>query len=314
MSKPFDWDLLRSFLAVARTGKLTLAARRMKIDHSTLSRRILALETSLKAKLFDKSLNGYTLTLEGERLLVEAERMEAAVMTIQSEIAEESATVSGTVRIGSPDGFGTRFLAPRIGALAARHPDLDIELVANPRSFSLSRREADIAIGLSNPGHARLHTVKLTDYELGLYGAANRAVDWAAITDPVDLQTHPFVSYIDDLIYTPELDYLPLISRALTTRIRSSNLLAQSEAIAAGAGLGVLPCFLAEGDARFTRVLEARVSLIRTFYMSVHEDMRRLARLKATMEFLKEIIAGSSLLFLGASRFSNGNRPPQPVS
>lgn len=298
MSKPFDWDLLRSFLAVARSGKLTLAARRLKIDHSTLSRRILALETSLKAKLFDKSLNGYTLTLEGERLMAEAERVEAAVMTIQSEIAEESAGVSGTVRIGSPDGFGTRFLAPRIGALASRHPDLDIELVANPRSFSLSRREADIAIGLSNPAHARLHTVKLTDYELGLYGSSARSADWQGIADIADLSAYPFVSYIDDLIYTPELDYLPLISRSLTTRIRSSNLLAQAEAIAVGAGLGVLPCFLAEGDPRFVRVLHSRVRLIRTFYMSVHEDLRKLARLKATMDFLRETTATSRALFL----------------
>ncbi len=301
MSKPFDWDLLRSFLAVARSGKLTLAARRLKVDHSTLSRRILALETSLKAKLFDKSLNGYTLTPEGERLLAEAERVEAAVMTIQSDIAEESAGVSGTVRIGSPDGFGTRFLAPRVGGLAARHPDLDIELVANPRSFSLSRREADIAIGLSNPANSRLLTVKLTDYELGLYGAASMAAVWQGIGDVGDLQSHPFVSYIDDLIYTPELDYLPLISRALTTRIKSSNLLAQAEAVAAGAGLGVLPCFLAEGDPRFLRVLPDRVGLIRTFFMSVHQDMRRLARLKATMDFLIEITAASRGIFLGTS-------------
>ena len=301
MSKPFDWDLLRSFLAVARSGKLTLAARRLKVDHSTLSRRILALETSLKAKLFDKSLNGYTLTPEGERLLAEAERVEAAVMTIQSDIAEESAGVSGTVRIGSPDGFGTRFLAPRVGGLAARHPGLDIELVANPRSFSLSRREADIAIGLSNPANSRLLTVKLTDYELGLYGAASMAAVWQGIGDVGDLQSHPFVSYIDDLIYTPELDYLPLISRALTTRIKSSNLLAQAEAVAAGAGLGVLPCFLAEGDPRFLRVLPDRVGLIRTFFMSVHQDMRRLARLKATMDFLIEITAASRGIFLGTS-------------
>lgn len=298
MSKPFDWDLLRSFLAVARSGRLTLAARRLKIDHSTLSRRIQALETSLGTKLFDKSLNGYALSLEGERLLAEAERVEAAVMTIQSEIAEESAGVSGTVRIGSPDGFGTRFLAPRIGALAARHPDLDIELVANPRSFSLSRREADIAIGLSNPMNARLFTLKLTDYELGLYGAASEADKWAHLQDPSGLNTVPFVSYIDDLIYTPELDYLPLISRALTTRIRSSNLLAQAEMIAAGAGLGVLPCFLAEGDRRFVRVLPKRVGLIRTFYLSIHEDMKRLARLRATVDFLVDITSSSRSLFL----------------
>lgn len=299
MLKPFDWDLLRSFIAVARSGKLTAAARRLKVDHSTLSRRIAALETSLKTKLFDKSLNGYTLTLEGERLLAQAERIESTVMGIQNEIAAESTEVSGSVRIGTPDGFGTSFLASRIGALSARHPHLEIELVAVPRSFSLSRREADIAIGLSDPGTGRLHCEKLTDYELGLFGAAARASDWGTIADPSDLAGQPFVSYIDDLIYSPELDYLPLIGRGITPRLKSSNLMAQAEAVASGAGLGVLPCFLANRDARFVRILPKNVKLIRTLFMTVHADMRNLARVKATTDFIRKAIRQEKEIFLG---------------
>jgi DNA-binding transcriptional LysR family regulator len=298
MTKPFDWDLLRSFLAVARSGKLTAAARRLKIDHSTLSRRIAALETSLKTKLFDKSLNGYTLTLDGERLLAQAERIESTVIGIQHEIAAENTEVSGSVRIGTPDGFGTSFLASRIGALSARHPHLEIELVAVPRSFSLSRREADIAVGLSDPGTGRLHTEKLTDYELGLFGASSRAADWQQLEDPADLASQPFISYIDDLIYTPELDYLPLIGRGITPRLKSSNLMAQAEAIASGAGLGVLPCFLANRDPRFLRIFPRDIRLIRTFYMSVHADMRNLARLKATTDFMREVIQREKEIFI----------------
>ena len=298
MLKPFDWDLLRSFLAVARSGKLTAAARRLKVDHSTLSRRIAALETSLKAKLFDKSLNGYTLTLDGERLLAEAERIEATVMGIQNEIAAESTEVSGSVRIGTPDGFGTSFLASRIGALSARHPHLEIELVAVPRSFSLSRREADIAIGLSNPGTGRLHSEKLTDYELGVFGAASRVSDWSHIRDAADLAGKPFVSYIDDLIYSPELDYLPLIARGITPRLKSSNLMAQAEAVASGAGLGVLPCFLANRDPRFVRILARDIRLIRTLFMTVHADMRNLARVKATTDFIRNSIQKEKQIFI----------------
>nr|WP_316651149.1 LysR family transcriptional regulator [uncultured Gellertiella sp.] len=301
MLKPFDWDLLRSFLAVARSGKLTTAARRLKVDHSTLSRRIAALEFALKTKLFDKSLNGYALTLDGERLLAEAERVESTVIGIQNDIAAESTQVSGTVRIGTPDGFGTRFLAARIGALCARHPHLDVELVATPRSFSLSKREADIAIGLSNPHHGKLHTQKLTDYELGVYGAAEGAERFGDIADPQDLQRRPFVSYIDDLIFTPELDYLPHVARALAPRLKSSNLLAQAEAIASGAGLGVLPCFLADGDPRLIRLLPHKVRLVRSFYMSVHADLRDLARLKATTGFIADIVRTGKVIFLPKS-------------
>ena len=298
MAKPFDWDLVRSFLAVARSGKLTVAARKMRIDHSTLSRRISALEESLNARLFDRALTGYTLTAEGERLLARAEAMESSVIAIQNDIAGENSQVSGTVRIGAPDGFGSMFLAPRIGDLAAAHPDLDIELVATPRSFSLSKREADIAIGLSEPPHGRLHARKLTDYELGLYGASHDDALHHDLSSTEDLAGRRFVSYIDDLIFTPELDYLPQIGKAIAPRLRSSNLLAQVEATAAGAGLCILPHFIAAGDRRLVRLLPQEIRLVRSFWMNIHADMRELARVKVTAAFIAGLVRRSAALFL----------------
>ena len=146
MSQLFDWDLLQSFLAVARTGKLTTAAKRLKIDHSRLSRRLTALETSLGAKLFERQVVGYSLTPQCEHLLGRAETMESTILAIQSDVGQSRSQVSGTVRIGAPDGFGTAFLAPVVNRLLLAQPGLDIDLVATPRSFSLSKREADIAI------------------------------------------------------------------------------------------------------------------------------------------------------------------------
>jgi DNA-binding transcriptional LysR family regulator len=298
MQKTIDWDLLRSFLAVARAGKLTVAARRLKINHATLSRRIQALETALDTKLFDRLLSGYVLTVQGERLLARAEDMESSVFGIQTDVASEGGDVSGTVRVGSPDGFGTAFLAPRIGALAEAHPDLDIELVAMPRSFSLSKREADIAIGLSPPQQGRLHARKLTDYELGVYGAASKSELWSAIHSADDFARHPFISYIDDLIFAPELDYLPTIARSIVPHIRSSSLIAQMEAAAAGAGLCVLPCFLAGRDARLVRILPEEVRLVRTFWMIIHSDMRSLPRISATSAFILRQVQQAGNLFL----------------
>ena len=302
MKNAFDWDLLRSFLAVARTGKLTAAARRLKVDHSTLSRRISALETSLNAKLFDRHVSGYSLTLQGERLLARAEEMESSAVGIQTDVAHKSSEISGTVRIGSPDGFGTAFLAPRIGELATKHPDLEIELVATPRSFSLSRREADIAIGLSRPTHGRLHARKLTDYELGIYAARNDQGFRGRLKTVEDLAGQPFISYIDDLIFAPELDYVALISKAVTPRIRSSNLMAQMQATVAGAGICILPCFLADFEPRLVRLLPREVRLIRTFWMIVHSDMRDLARVSVTAEFIAEKARRTAIMFLPDNR------------
>jgi len=310
MSFPLDWDLLQSFLAVARTGKLTLAARRARIDHSTLSRRLTALEAALGTRLFDRRPSGYTLTEQGERLLRRAEAMESTVLAIQSDVGQSSTRISGTVRIGAPDGFGTAILAPLAGRLSSLHPDLDVDLVATPRSFSLSRREADIVIGLSRPAHGRLHARLLTDYELGLY--ASRAAEglWRDGRSADDLAGRPFISYIDDLIFAPELDYLPSISKAIVPRIRSSNLVAQLQATAAGAGLCVLPCFLADGDPRLARVLPRQVRLIRTFWMIVHSDLRDLARIRTTCDFIAEEVSRSSARFLPDRR---GTEPPEPV-
>jgi DNA-binding transcriptional LysR family regulator len=298
MSAPFNWDLLQSFLAVARTGKLTSAARRLSIDHSTLSRRLTALENSLGAKLFERQVSGYALTPQGENLLQRAEAMESTVLAIQSDLGQSSSRVSGAVRIGTPDGFGTAFLAPRIGRLSEAHPGLDLELVATPRSFSLSRREADIAIGLSRPVHGRLHARMLTDYELGIYAARDNAALWKDVGSIDDLSARPFISYIDDLIFAPELDYIPSISKSIWPRLRSSNLIAQLQATAAGAGLCVLPCFLANADSRLVRVLPGEVRLIRTFWMIVHADMRDLARIQVTCDFIAEAVRLAADFFL----------------
>jgi DNA-binding transcriptional LysR family regulator len=295
MVKSLDWDLLRSFLAVARAGKLTVAARRLGVDHSTLSRRLAALEAALGAKLFERTLTGYALTPQGEALLAQTETMESAVLGIQSDIGQSGSQVSGTVRIGAPDGFGTAFLAPRIGALLAAQPGLRVELVAVPRSFSLSRREADIVVSLSRPTHGRLHTRKLTDYALGLYAVPALA---ARVMRLEDIAVLPFISYIEDLLYAPELDYVPLVSPRLEPRLRSANLMAQYQAALAGTGLCILPCFLAAGDARLVRLLPDEVALTRTFWMTVQSDMRELARIRVTGDFIAQAVAQETGLFL----------------
>lgn len=286
MSNDFNWNDLRSFLAVARAGKLTAAARNIGIDHSTLSRRISALESALRVQLFERRSLGYTLTNAGEELLQESRAMESMALALQARVSNTDLGLTGAVRIGSPEGFGTYFLAPHLGALSSDHPDLEIELVANPRSFSLSKREADVAVTMSMPDHGRLLARKLTDYELGLYASKRYLELNGPVLSPADLEHHHMVGYIDDLLASPELDYLSEVSKVHDPRVRISNILTQSAAVVGSVGVGVLPYFIARTQPSLVRLLPDTIKIIRSYWLVTHEDVRDLARVRATMDFI----------------------------
>ena len=293
----FDWNDLKSFLAVARTGRLTAAAARLGVDHATLSRRIAALEQALKAKLFDRSPTGYTLTEAGDRLLGTAEEMERLALRALEAVGGSAASVEGIVRIGAPEGFGSYFLAPRIAALKARHARLMVQLVAAPAVFSLARRDADIAITPSRPPAGRLNVSRLTDYDLALYASPSYLDGAPAIGGLSDLSRHAFVSYIGDLLHFPELDFLHQVAPHGATAVESSNLVAQLRATLAGAGLCILPAFLAREEPGLVRVLPDEIILTRSLWLIVHQDLAELARVKAVVRFLKETVERERALF-----------------
>ncbi len=225
LKKTRNWDDLRFFLAVARTGTLTAAAAQTGTEHTTVARRILALEEGLDRRLFHKSNLGYALTEAGEALLGTAEAMESAFVA-GSAAGATGRSVSGTVRIGAPDGFGSVFLAPRMHRLTAAHPGLEVEIMATARIFSLSKREADIVVSLSAPEQARVVTRRLTDYRLFVYGSQSYLAAAEPIRTVADLGRHPFVSYIEDMLFARELNYLSVIGPGASARLRSTNLLA----------------------------------------------------------------------------------------
>lgn len=296
----FDWNNLRAFLAVARTGRLTAAAARMGADHATVSRRIAALEHGLRAHLFDRSPSGYQLTAHGEKLMPTAEAMESLAVQALEEVGEADLAVTGAVRIGAPEGFGSYFLAPRMAALADRHPELEIQLVAIPGVLSLSKREADVAITLSPPREGRLLTRKLTDYRLSLYGAPSYLDARAPIRTRADMGEHRFIGYIEDLLYAPELDYMSAPDVDIHVGLKSSNLIAQLQAALAGAGLCVLPDFIAATEPRLVKVLDGQVGLTRSLWLVTHQDLKALARIRAVTDFMVDEVKAAKPAFLGA--------------
>jgi DNA-binding transcriptional LysR family regulator len=187
-------------------------------------------------------------------------------------------------------------LATRLSRFAARHPGLAIELVAIPRVFNLSKREADIAISLTRPVKGRLIGRKLIDYKLQLYASREYLESHPPIQRPSDLLQHTMIGYIEDLTWIPELNYLDQIHASLTPAFSSSTMMVQLEAIRAGAGVGVLPKFLAEEHQELISVLPEAVRLLRTFWLSVHADLHRLKRIRVVCDLIADEIRKASAL------------------
>jgi DNA-binding transcriptional LysR family regulator len=250
-----------------------------------VARHVSRLEERLGSRVFYRSNAGYELTASGERLRPIAEAMEAGYLAAAA-LEREGPAVAGTIRVGAPDGFGTCFLAPRMHRLAAQHPGLEIELLATARVFSLSKREADIVISLTSPQHARVVSRRLTDYRLGVYGSRAYLAANPVITGAADFSRHEFVGYIEDMLFTPELNYLSTIGSGIVARLRSTNLIAQVHATLAGSGLCVVPAFIARTYDELVPVLPDTVALTRSFFMHIHEDNRKSAHVRAAAAFI----------------------------
>ena len=262
-----DWEQLRFFLELARAGRLVIAARRMGVDHTTVSRKVQALEKDLGRPLFLREHEGYKLTEAGRALLPQVEAMESAFVGISDSLPDLGEQLSGHVRIGATEGYGTVLLAEQLAELGRRFPHLKVDLLALPRAVQLSRNEADIVITLERPERGPFIITRLTDYTLHLYGSEAYLAQHPEITHRDQLREHRFVSYVEDLLFSKELNFLDELVKSNSANLRSTSILAQQHAVLAGAGLAILPTFAAHNEPRLRRVLAGDVSFTRTFWM-----------------------------------------------
>ncbi|HMM13907.1 MAG TPA: LysR family transcriptional regulator [Parvibaculum sp.] len=296
---PFDWEDLRLFLETTRHPTLADAALRLRIDPTTLGRRLKRFEQEIGTNLFERAQQGLRLTPTGQRLASYVERMEDSSLQALEAIKGISGTVRGTVRISTTEGFGTFVVAPALVDLAREHPDIDIDLVASSGFLSVSKREADIAILLARPQTGRLFTQKLADYALMLYASKRYLRGAPPIRTAQDLARHRLVGYVDDLIYSPKLRYLDELPVAVSPSIKSSSIVGQYHATKAGAGLCILPCFIADQDKSLVRVLPDEFRIERSFWLAVHEDIRGFARIRAVLDALIGAAHARQALLMG---------------
>ena len=287
-----DWDDLRVFLAVARSQSLSGAGKMLKLDPATVGRRIARLEQATASRLFVKSPQGYTLSDQGTGLIAYAERAETAMLGLREALSGPEG-LTGQIRIGAPDGCANYLLPQVLTAICDENPGLEVQIVALPRVFNLSKREADLAIAVSRPEAGRLTVQKLTDYHLHLAASRDYLASHPEITDITQLNAHRLVGYIPDMIFDKELDYLSQIGAGIPP-LASNSVSVQLNWLRHGAGLGVVHDFALPAAPELQRVIPDQISLTRAFWLIRHADDGRVERLNRfatllTAEFRAEM-------------------------
>ena len=291
----FNWDDLNSFLTLSRCLKLKLASKKLKVEATTIARRISRLENNLNADLFNKSPKGYVLTEKGSELVRYAEKIENEIFGINDNFLKSNPKIRGKVRLSVGEGLGVEIISKYLNSFYETYPEIEIELLADTKSRSLSNRETDILISLSRPIKGRLLSWKLCDYYVKLYGSKkyNKKID--KITTIKDLSNHNFVSYVDELIEFPELNYLKEINKNLNVVFSSNSLRSQLHAVQNGVGLGLLHSFIAKDQKSLIPILPNLINIKREYWVVVHENLYNLQRIKAVTSFLTEILKKRTL-------------------
>ncbi len=284
------WDDLQFFLAVAREGQLSRAARQLKTSHVTVSRRIDRLEANLKLRLFERNPRGYELTATGRRLVGTAERMEREADQLLTDLKGDSTHQRGVVRIAAPEGFAS-FLSERLlKEFRTKFPGIGLELITLPQVMALSRREADLTVTLDPTKATPYRSEKIVDYALRVYGARRYLNSPPPITRRDQLLDHPFAGYIEDMIFARGLDYLHEVHPKLRPAFRSSSIFNQLSATRAGLYLAVLPHYIARLYDDLVPVLPDEITILRSYWLTSHRDAGKVARERAVIDFLKTAV------------------------
>ena len=270
----WQWDDVRFFLAVSRNRSLSGAARALRVDHATVGRRIAAFEEQLGAKLFGRTPDGFAITTAGQAILGQCEAMENAATSVDRLVAGHDARLSGLVRVATTEGLAQVIIVPALAMLAETHPQLQVEVMADPRPLNIARRQADIAVRLIRPTDADLQCRKLGDLGLALYASPAYLAAHGVPECSKDLAGHTSVTYLGAPSWFSE-------ALAGTRAVFFSNSpFVQMKAVAAGIGIGLAPCCLGDDWPALQRVSSVASPALRPVWMIIHRDLRRVARIR----------------------------------
>lgn len=278
-----------TFLAVARRGRFTAAADVLGVNHSTISRRIAALERAMGGRLLVRSPSGWVVTELGGRAVRIAEDIEASLRELVE--GEGGGDLRGTVRVVAPDAFTAVFLAPAMTGLRQTHPDLGIELIAATQRARQHRSGVDLEIVVGRPAVLRAYATPVCAYSLRLYATPEYLAAHGTPSEIGGLARHPLVYYVESSLQVDELDRALQELPASPPSLRSTSVFAHVEATAAGAGIGLLPDFVADRDPRLVRVLDGAWSHPLAYWAVARDEGARNPAVAAALDALVAHVA-----------------------
>jgi len=284
-----EWDDLKHFLAVARRGSLTEAARDLKSSAATVGRRVAALEEKLGARLFDRNQSGYTLTESGGAVRAKAEEVEEAVLAVERAAIGRDLRATGHVRLATTDDLAAFIVAPHLPRFHEEYPEITLEIVARHELASLTRRDADIALRSGRPQHGDYLVRRVGMIDFGLYGSKSYVAEHKIVPEDCDLND------LDLITWTEEWSQLRggpwLANHAPKARVVFMSNSPRVHYVACKAGLGVtiMPCVAGDADPDLVCLLPPERLFSPDIWLVVHRALARTARVRAVMDFLETL-------------------------
>lgn len=292
-----NWDDLRHVLALAKAGSLARASKELGVDHTTVGRRIDALEADLGVRLFTRTKAGYVLTQEAEALLPEMQQVEAAVLALERCAHARDKGLEGTVRITAAETFSARYLAPRLAAFGRQHPGLNIELATGPNIFDLGRREADVAVRMFKSRHEDLVVRRAGELTYSLYATETYLARRPAPRAPEELRDHEIVCG-EARPESVESEWIRRLAPGARIVFTSNLTMALLGATLAGAGIGVLPCYLGDAEPALRR-LPMPEEPSQSIWLVVHRDLQQTRRVRVVLDFLSQALRADEAMLVG---------------
>jgi DNA-binding transcriptional LysR family regulator len=296
-----DWGDLRYFLAVFRARTLAAAGKQLRVEATTVGRRVTALERDLEARLFDRTPQGFVLTEAGERVLDHAIEMEAQVAAVERKVSGDKGKLAGGVRLATSENLSVGFLASRLQPFLDAHPTVLLDVETGTQAVDLLRREADLALRVGprvRPEQQSLIARKLASVGLGLYASSGYLARRGHPSTKDGCAGHRVIGYCGELAEVGPSRWLRDHAHAATVALRANSMIGAARAVASGAGLGLLPCFVGDIEPGLERAIAEPV-LTNDLWLVVHPELRDVARVRVLYDFLVELVRRESATLSG---------------